>query len=159
MRWQDALAITLMILSAGLQSAICGSSTNAALISMPMVVLALLSTYQRINVLVLMSALVVTRIAIGTESIPITLFRSIIATYLSVKAGMTLINRGWLLAVMTVTTCYLVDILAAIIAHPKYVSTITMTDIVVAVVFNAGITLLCAIPLELYYRKQHIHGF
>lgn len=159
MRWQDALAITLMILSAGLQSAICGSSTNAALISMPMVVLALLSTYQRINVLVLMSALVVTRIAIGTESIPITLFRSIIATYLSVKAGMTLINRGWLLAVVTVTSCYLVDILAAIIAHPKYVSTITMTDIVVAVVFNAGITLLCAIPLELYYRKQHIHGF
>jgi hypothetical protein len=126
---------------------------------MPMVVLALLSTYQRINVLVLMSALVVTRIAIGTESIPITLFRSIIATYLSVKAGMTLINRGWLLAVVTVTSCYLVDILAAIIAHPKYVSTITMTDIVVAVVFNAGITLLCAIPLELYYRKQHIHGF
>ena len=159
MRWQDALAITLMILSAGLQSAICGSSTNAALISMPMVVLALLSTYQRINVLVLMSAHVVTRIAIGTESIPITLFRSIIATYLSVKAGMTLINRGWLLAVVTVTSCYLVDILAAIIAHPKYVSTITMTDIVVAVVFNAGITLLCAIPLELYYRKQHIHGF
>ena len=159
MRWQDALAITLMILSAGLQSAVCGSSTNAALISMPMVVLALLSTYQRINVLVLMSALVVTRIAIGTESIPITLFRSIIATYLSVKAGMTLINRGWLLAVVTVTSCYLVDILAAIIAHPKYVSTITMTDIVVAVVFNAGITLLCAIPLELYYRKQHIHGF
>ena len=159
MRWQDGLAITLMILSAGLQSAICGSSTNAALISMPMVVLALLSTYQRINVLVLMSALVVTRIAIGTESIPITLFRSIIATYLSVKAGMTLINRGWLLAVVTVTSCYLVDILAAIIAHPKYVSTITMTDIVVAVVFNAGITLLCAIPLELYYRKQHIHGF
>ena len=159
MRWQDALAITLMILSAGLQSAICGSSANAALISMPMVVLALLSTYQRINVLVLMSALVVTRIAIGTESIPITLFRSIIATYLSVKAGMTLINRGWLLAVVTVTSCYLVDILAAIIAHPKYVSTITMTDIVVAVVFNAGITLLCAIPLELYYRKQHIHGF
>lgn len=159
MRWQDALAITLIILSAGLQSAICGSSTNAALISMPMVVLALLSTYQRINVLVLMSALVVTRIAIGTESIPITLFRSIIATYLSVKAGMTLINRGWLLAVVTVTSCYLVDILAAIIAHPKYVSTITMTDIVVAVVFNAGITLLCAIPLELYYRKQHIHGF
>ena len=126
---------------------------------MPMVVVALLSTYQRINVLVLMSALVVTRIAIGTESIPITLFRSIIATYLSVKAGMTLINRGWLLAVVTVTSCYLVDILAAIIAHPKYVSTITMTDIVVAVVFNAGITLLCAIPLELYYRKQHIHGF
>ncbi len=159
MRWQDALAITLIILSAGLQSAVCGSSTNAALISMPMVVLALLSTYQRINVLVLMSALVVTRIAIGTESIPITLFRSIIATYLSVKAGMTLINRGWLLAVVTVTSCYLVDILAAIIAHPKYVSTITMTDIVVAVVFNAGITLLCAIPLELYYRKQHIHGF
>jgi len=159
MRWQDALAITLIILSAGLQSAICGSSTNAALINMPMVVLALLSTYQRINVLVLMSALVVTRIAIGTESIPITLFRSIIATYLSVKAGMTLINRGWLLAVVTVTSCYLVDILAAIIAHPKYVSTITMTDIVVAVVFNAGITLLCAIPLELYYRKQHIHGF
>ena len=159
MRWQDALAITLMILSAGLQSAVCGSSTNAALISMPIVVLALLSTYQRINVLVLMSALVVTRIAIGTESIPITLFRSIIATYLSVKAGMTLINRGWLLAVVTVTSCYLVDILAAIIAHPKYVSTITMTDIVVAVVFNAGITLLCAIPLELYYRKQHIHGF
>jgi hypothetical protein len=106
-----------------------------------------------------MAALVITRLAIGTESIPITLFRSIIATYLSVKAGMTLINRGWLLAVMTVTTCYLVDILAAIIAHPKYVSTITMTDIVVAVVFNAGITLLCAIPLELYYRKQHIHGF
>ena len=159
MRWQDALAITLIILSAGLQSAICGSSTNAALVNMPMIVLALLSTYQRINVLVLMSALVVTRISIGTESIPITLFRSIIATYLSVKAGMTLINRGWLLAVMTVTTCYLVDILAAIIAHPKYVSTITMTDIVVAVVFNAGITLLCAIPLELYYRKQHIHGF
>ena len=159
MRWQDALAITLIILSAGLQSAFCGSSTNAALINMPMVVLALLSTYQRINVLVLMSALVVTRIAIGTESIPITLFRSIIATYLSVKAGMTLINRGWLLAVVTVTSCYLVDILAAIIAHPKYVSTITMTDIVVAVVFNAGITLLCAIPLELYYRKQHIHGF
>jgi hypothetical protein len=159
MRWQDALAITLIILSAGLQSAICGSSTNAALINMPMVVLALLSTYQRINVLVLMSALVVTRIAIGTESIPITLFRSIIATYLSIKAGMTLINRGWLLAVVTVTSCYLVDILAAIIAHPKYVSTITMTDIVVAVVFNAGITLLCAIPLELYYRKQHIHGF
>ncbi|MEY3764692.1 MAG: hypothetical protein RLZ42_1352 [Armatimonadota bacterium] len=159
MRWQDTLAITLIILSAGLQSAICGSSTNAALINMPMVVLALLSTYQRINVLVLMSALVVTRIAIGTESIPITLFRSIIATYLSVKAGMTLINRGWLLAVVTVTSCYLVDILAAIIAHPKYVSTITMTDIVVAVVFNAGITLLCAIPLELYYRKQHIHGF
>ena len=159
MRWQDALAITLIIVSAGLQSAVCGSSTNAALISMPMVVLALLSTYQRINVLVLMSALVVTRIAIGTESIPITLFRSIIATYLSVKAGMTLINRGWLLAVVTVTSCYLVDILAAIIAHPKYVSTITMTDIVVAVVFNAGITLLCAIPLELYYRKQHIHGF
>ncbi|MFM2413363.1 MAG: hypothetical protein RJB05_539 [Armatimonadota bacterium] len=159
MRWQDTLAITLIILSAGLQSAICGSSTIAALINMPMVVLALLSTYQRINVLVLMSALVVTRIAIGTESIPITLFRSIIATYLSVKAGMTLINRGWLLAVVTVTSCYLVDILAAIIAHPKYVSTITMTDIVVAVVFNAGITLLCAIPLELYYRKQHIHGF
>jgi hypothetical protein len=159
MRWQDTLAITLIILSAGLQSAICGSSTNAALINMPMVVLALLSTYQRINVLVLMSALVVTRISIGTESIPITLFRSIIATYLSVKAGMTLINRGWLLAVVTVTSCYLVDILAAIIAHPKYVSTITMTDIVVAVVFNAGITLLCAIPLELYYRKQHIHGF
>ena len=159
MRWQDALAITLIILSAGLQSAVCGSSTNAALISMPMVVLALLSTYQRINVLVLMSALVVTRISIGTESIPITLFRSIIATYVSVKAGMTLINRGWLLAVVTVTSCYLVDILAAIIAHPKYVSTITMTDIVVAVVFNAGITLLCAIPLELYYRKQHIHGF
>jgi hypothetical protein len=159
MRWQDALAITLIILSAGLQSAICGSSMNAALINMPMVVLALLSTYQRINVLVLISALVVTRIAIGTESIPITLFRSIIATYLSVKAGMTLINRGWLLAVVTVTSCYLVDILAAIIAHPKYVSTITMTDIVVAVVFNAGITLLCAIPLELYYRKQHIHGF
>lgn len=159
MRWQDALAITLIILSAGLQSAICGISTNAALINMPMVVLALLSTYQRINVFVLMSALVVTRIAIGTEIIPITLFRSIIATYLSVKAGMTLINRGWLLAVVTVTSCYLVDILAAIIAHPKYVSTITMTDIVVAVVFNAGITLLCAIPLELYYRKQHIHGF
>lgn len=159
MRWQDLLAITLIILSAGLQSAICGSSTNAALVNMPMIVLALLSTYQRINVLVLMSALVVTRISIGTESIPITLFRSIIATYLSVKAGMTLINRGWLLAVVTVTSCYLVDILAAIIAHPKYVSTITMTDIVVAVVFNAGITLLCAIPLELYYRKQHIHGF
>ena len=159
MRWQDLLAITLIILSAGLQSAICGTSTNAALVNMPMIVLALLSTYQRINVLVLMSALVVTRISIGTESIPITLFRSIIATYLSVKAGMTLINRGWLLAVVTVTSCYLVDILAAIIAHPKYVSTITMTDIVVAVVFNAGITLLCAIPLELYYRKQHIHGF
>ncbi len=159
MRWQDLLAITLIILSAGLQSAICGSSTNAALVNMPMIVLALLSTYQRINVIVLMSALVVTRISIGTESIPITLFRSIIATYLSVKAGMTLINRGWLLAVVTVTSCYLVDILAAIIAHPKYVSTITMTDIVVAVVFNAGITLLCAIPLELYYRKQHIHGF
>lgn len=159
MRWQDLLAITLIILSAGLQSAICGTSTNAALVNMPMIVLALLSTYQRINVLVLMSALVVTRISIGTESIPITLFRSIIATYLSVKAGMTLINRGWLLAVVTVTSCYLVDILAAIIAHPKYVSTITMTDIVVAVVFNAGITLLCAIPLELYYRKQHIHEF
>ena len=159
MRWQDLLAITLIILSAGLQSAICGSSTNAALVNMPMIVLALLSTYQRINVIVLMSALVVTRISIGTESIPITLFRSIIATYLSVKAGMTLINRGWLLAVVTVTSCYLVDILAAIIAHPKYVSTITMTDIVVAVVFNAGMTLLCAIPLELYYRKQHIHGF
>lgn len=159
MRWQDLLAITLIILSAGLQSAICGTSTNAALVNMPMIVLALLSTYQRINVLVLMSALVVTRISIGTESIPITLFRSIIATYLSVKAGMTLINRGWLLAVVTVTSCYLVDILAAIIAHPKYVSTITMTDIVVAVVFDAGITLLCAIPLELYYRKQHIHEF
>lgn len=159
MRWQDLLAITLIILSAGLQSAICGTSTNAALVNLPMIVLALLSTYQRINVIVLMSALVVTRISIGTESIPITLFRSIIATYLSVKAGMTLINRGWLLAVVTVTSCYLVDILAAIIAHPKYVSTITMTDIVVAVVFNAGITLLCAIPLELYYRKQHIHGF
>ena len=159
MRWKELLAITLIILSAGLQSAICGSSTNAAIVNMPMIVLALLSTYQRINVLVLMSALVVTRISIGTESIPITLFRSIIATYLSVKAGMTLINRGWLLAVVTVTSCYLVDILAAIIAHPKYVSTITMTDIVVAVVFNAGITLLCAIPLELYYRKQHIHGF
>ena len=159
MRWQDALAFAVIILSAGLQSAISGTATSAALINLPMVALALLSTYQRINVLVLMSALIVSRISIGTESIPITLFRSIIATYLSVKAGMTLINRGWLLAVMTVSSCYLVDILAAIIAHPKFVSTITMTDIVVAVVFNAGITLLCAIPLELYYRKQHIHGF
>jgi hypothetical protein len=159
MRWLDGLAIILIILSAGLQSAICGGSAMTALVNLPMVALALLSTYQRIHVLSLMAALVITRLAIGTESIPITLFRSIIATYLSVKAGMTLINRGWLLAVMTVTTCYLVDILAAIIAHPKYVSTITMTDIVVAVVFNAGITLLCAIPLELYYRKQHIHGF
>jgi hypothetical protein len=78
---------------------------------------------------------------------------------LSIKAGLSLINHGWLLAVITVMSCILMDLVAAIIAHPKYVATLAMTDIVLAVVFNAVITLVCAVPLEIYYRKQHIHGF
>jgi hypothetical protein len=124
-----------------------------------MIMVALLSTYPRIHVITLMVVLTLTRIAIGTEEIPVTLFRSSVATYLSIKAGLRLINQGWLLAVVTVTSSIIIDLVAAVIAHPKYVLNITMTDILVAVVFNASITLICAVPLEIYYRKQHLFGF
>jgi hypothetical protein len=159
MRWQDWLATLLIILSAGIQSSLSATSHYAALLNFPMITIALLSTYPRIHVFPLTAGLVLTRVAVGTESIPITLFRSVLAIYLSIKAGLSLINHGWLLAVITVMSCILMDIFAAIIAHPKYVATLAMTDIVLSVVFNAVITLLCAVPLEIYYRKQHIHGF
>ena len=107
----------------------------------------------------LTTAFAVTRIAIGTESIPITLFRSILATFLSIKSALSLINHGWLLAVVTVISCIVIDLIAAVIANPKYAAMLTMTDILLSVLFNAGITLLCAVPLEIYYRKKHIHGF
>ena len=159
MRWQDWMAAVLIVLSAGLQSAFSASSNFVALLNFPMVAIALLSTYPRIHVSMLTLAFVVTRIAIGTESIPITIFRTVLASYLSIKAGLSLINRGWLLAVITVMSCTVMDLVAAIIANPKYAAMLTATDILLAVVFNAGITLLCAVPLEIYYRKQHIHGF
>lgn len=159
MKWQDWLAVLLVICSAGIQSAISPSSHFAALFNFPMVAVALLSTYPRVHILLLTSILVVTRIATGTENIPITIFRTFIATYLSIKAGLRLINHGWLLAVITVTSCIGIDLLAAIIAHPKYAATMSITDIVMSVVFNAVITLLCAVPMELYYRKKHLFGF
>ena len=159
MRWQDWLATLLVILSAGLQSALSATANVAPLLNFPMIPIALLSTYPRVHVFVLTGAVVLTRIAIGTESIPITIFRSVLSTLLSIKAGLSLMNHGWLLAVITVSACILIDLVAAIIAHPKYVGTLTITDIAVSVVFNAVITLLCAIPLEIYYRRRHIHGF
>jgi hypothetical protein len=159
MRWQDWLATLLVILSAGLQSALSATANVAPLLNFPMITIALLSTYPRVHVFVLTGAVVLTRIAIGTESIPITIFRSVLSTLLSIKAGLSLMNHGWLLAVITVSACILIDLVAAIIAHPKYVGTLTITDIAVSVVFNAVITLLCAIPLEIYYRRRHIHGF
>lgn len=159
MRWQDWLATLLVILSAGLQSALSAAANVAPLLNFPMITIALLSTYPRVHVFVLTGAVVLTRIAIGTESIPITIFRSVLSTFLSIKAGLSLMNHGWLLAVITVSACILIDLVAAIIAHPKYVGTLTLTDIAVSVVFNAVITLLCAIPLEIYYRRRHIHGF
>lgn len=159
MRWQDWIAATFIVLSAGLQSAFSASSNTAALLNFPMIAIALLSTYPRIHVVVLTTAFAVTRIAIGTESIPITLFRSILATFLSIKSALSLINHGWLLAVITVISCIVIDLIAAVIANPKYAAMLTMTDILLSVLFNAGITLLCAVPLEIYYRKKHIHGF
>ena len=159
MRWQDWLAILLVIMSAGLQSALSATATAAPLLNLPMVTVALLSTYPRVHVFILTGAVVLTRIAVGTDSIPISFFRSVLSTILSIKAGLSLMNHGWLLAVITVSSCILIDLVAAIIAQPKYVGTLTITDIAVSVVFNAGITLLCAIPLEIYYRKRHIHGF
>jgi len=159
MRWQDWLAILLVVMSAGLQSALSATATVAPLLNLPMVTVALLSTYPRVHVFILTGAVVLTRIAVGTDSIPISFFRSVLSTILSIKAGLSLLNHGWLLAVITVSSCILIDLVAAIIAQPKYVGTLTITDIAVSVVFNAGITLLCAIPLEIYYRKRHIHGF
>jgi hypothetical protein len=159
MRWQDWLATLLVIFSAGLQSALSATANVASLLNFPMITIALLSTYPRVHVFVLTGAVVLTRVAVGTESIPITLFRSVLSTFLSIKAGLSLMNHGWLLAVITVSSCILIDLVAAMIAHPKYVGTLTITDIAVSVVFNAVITLLCAIPLEIYYRKRHIHGF
>lgn len=159
MRWQDWLAILLVVMSAGLQSALSATATVAPLLNLPMVTVALLSTYPRVHVFILTGAVVLTRIAVGTDSIPISFFRSVFSTILSIKAGLSLMNHGWLLAVITVSSCILIDLVAAIIAQPKYVGTLTITDIAVSVVFNAGITLLCAIPLEIYYRKRHIHGF
>ena len=159
MRWQDWLATLLVILSAGLQSALSATANVAPLLNFPMITIALLSTYPRVHVFVLTGAIVLTRIAIGTESVPITFFRSALSTFLSIKAGLSLMNHGWLLAVLTVSSCIMMDLVVAIIAHPKYVGTLTITDIAVSVVFNAVITLLCAIPLEIYYRRRHIHGF
>lgn len=159
MRWQDWLAILLVVMSAGLQSALSATATVAPLLNLPMVTVALLSTYPRVHVFILTGAVVLTRIAVGTDSIPISFFRSVFSTILSIKAGLSLMNHGWLLAVITVSSCILIDLVASIIAQPKYVGTLTITDIAVSVVFNAGITLLCAIPLEIYYRKRHIHGF
>lgn len=159
MRWLEWLAIFLVILSAGVQSALSATSKFALLLNLPMIAVALLSTYPRVHVIVLTCAIVMTRIAIGTENIPVTLFRSVFSTFLSIKGGLSVMNRGWLLAVITVSSCILVDQVAAIIAHPKYAGSLTITDMVVSVVFNAGITLLCALPLEIYYRKRHIHGF
>lgn len=159
MRWQDWLAILLVVMSAGLQSALSATATVAPLLNLPMVTVALLSTYPRVHVFILTGAVVLTRIAVGTDSIPISFFRSVLSTILSIKAGLSLLNHGWLLAVITVSSCILIDLVAAIMAQPKYVGTLTITDIAVSVVFNAGITLLCAIPLEIYYRKRHIHGF
>lgn len=159
MRWQDWMAALAVLLSAGLQSSMASEVGIVPLLNLPMIAIALLSTYPRSNVHVLTVAVCLTRVAIGTESIPVTLFRSVLATYLSIKAGLSLMNHGWLLAVVTVSACVLIDIIAAIVAHPKYVGTMTLTEITVSVVFNAGITLLCAIPIEIYCRRRHIHGF
>jgi len=159
MRWLDWLASLLVISSAGLQSALSGTSHVTSMLNFPMIAIALLSTYPKVNVLTLTGAIVLTRIAIGTESIPITVFRSVVSTLLSIKAGLSLMNHGWILTVITVSSCILIDLLAAVIANPKYIGSLAITDIAVSVVFNAGITLLCAIPLEIYYRRRHMHGF
>lgn len=159
MRWQDLLATILIVVAAGVQSAFASTSPVASLMNLPMVAVALLSTYPRVHIVTLVGAVLLTRLAISTESIPVTVFRSVLSTLLSIKAGLSLINHGWLLAVVTVMSCIVIDLIAAIIAHPKYVGTLATADIVVSLVFNAGITLLCAIPLEIYYRRRHIHGF
>lgn len=159
MTWKDWIAFIVAIFSAGLQSALSANTHFAPMMNFPIVAVGLLTSYLGTHVMALTAAIVLTRIAIGTEGVPITVFRSFLCTYLSVKMMHSLFNHGWLLASATVATGIIVDFLAAVIAYPKYVSSITMTDIVVSVLFNVVITLLCAIPIEIFYRRKHIHGF